>query len=148
MEAGRDGKPPSPIQIVQELGFRGLYKGAGVCISRDVPFSMIYFPTFAALKVLLSDGSAASPISLFLAGLLAGVPAAYFVTPADVIKTRVQVDAREEEDEYDGPIDCFKKIIEKEGPGALFKGGPQRVLRSAPQFGVTLLVYELLNRLI
>lgn len=135
-------------QVVRELGFTGLYKGAGVCIARDVPFSMIYFPTFAALKMVLSGGSTTSPLSLFFAGLLAGVPAAFLVTPADVIKTRIQVDAREEEDVYNGPIDCAEKIVDKEGPAALFKGGLQRVLRSAPQFGVTLLVYELLNRFV
>lgn len=111
---------------------------------------MIYFPTFAALKEFFqySIDASPSPLALFVAGLLAGVPAAYLVTPADVIKTRIQVDAREGEDVYDGPFDCVTKTVEKEGPGALFKGATQRVLRSAPQFGVTLLVYELLNQVV
>lgn len=132
------------------MGLKGLYKGAAICAARDVPFSMIYFPTFAALKEFLQnpiDGSP-SPLALFLAGLLAGIPAAYFVTPADVIKTRIQVDAREGEDVYDDALDCLIKTVDKEGPGALFKGATQRVLRSAPQFGVTLLLYELLNQVI
>ncbi|CAJ0880570.1 8112_t:CDS:2 [Entrophospora sp. SA101] len=33
-----------------------------------------------------------------------------------------------------------------EGVGAFFKGGPARVFRSSPQFGTTLMVYELLQR--
>ncbi|GMH39028.1 hypothetical protein BSKO_06926 [Bryopsis sp. KO-2023] len=148
VEAARDGKPPSPIEVVKNLGLEGLYKGWTVCAARDVPFSMIYFPTFALLKGLLSTPGATdlSPTTLFLAGLLAGVPAAYLVTPMDVIKTRVQVEPRKGEEAYAGPIDCLQKILANEGPGALFKGGFQRVLRSAPQFGVTLLVYELINR--
>ena len=30
----------------------------------------------------------------------------------------------------------------EEGPGVLFSGGFERVLRSAPQFGVTLALYD------
>lgn len=36
----------------------------------------------------------------------------------------------------------------EEGAGALFKGGGARVLRSSPQFGVTLVAYESLQTLI
>ena len=39
------------VQIVQELGFVGLYKGASACFLRDIPFSGIYFPAYAAAKV-------------------------------------------------------------------------------------------------
>jgi solute carrier family 25 aspartate/glutamate transporter 12/13 len=39
------------IQIVKELGFVGLYKGASACLLRDIPFSGIYFPAYAAAKV-------------------------------------------------------------------------------------------------
>jgi solute carrier family 25 aspartate/glutamate transporter 12/13 len=38
------------MQIVRELGFAGLYKGAGACLLRDIPFSAIYFPTYAKMK--------------------------------------------------------------------------------------------------
>lgn len=30
------------IHVVRQLGLVGLYKGAGACLMRDVPFSMIY----------------------------------------------------------------------------------------------------------
>ena len=73
------------------------------------------------------------------------MPAAYLVTPADVIKTRLQVAARKGESTYTGIMDAFTKIMREEGPKAFFKGGPARVLRSSPQFGVTLAVYELLQ---
>jgi len=43
---------------------------------------------------------------------------------------------------------CFKTILKEEGPAALFKGGPARILRSSPQFGVTLVSYEFLQKLI
>ena len=35
----------------------------------------------------------------------------------------------------------------EEGPRALYKGGPARVLRSSPQFGVTMVAYEQFKKL-
>jgi solute carrier family 25 aspartate/glutamate transporter 12/13 len=56
------------------------------------------------------------------------------------------VKQRAGQDTYNGIVDCFRKILKKEGGKAFWKGGPARVFRSAPQFGVTLLTYELLQR--
>lgn len=85
-------------------------------------------------------------INLLTAGAMAGVPAASLVTPADVIKTRLQVAARAGQTTYSGVIDCFRKILREEGPSAFWKGTAARVFRSSPQFGVTLVTYELLQR--
>ena len=76
------------------------------------------------------------------------MPAAYLVTPADVIKTRLQVAARKGETTYTGIMDAFRKILREEGPRAFFKGGVARVFRSSPQFGVTLAAYEFLHRVL
>lgn len=76
------------------------------------------------------------------------MPAAYLVTPADVIKTRLQVQARKGDTTYNGIIDAAVKIMREEGPRAFFKGGLARVMRSSPQFGVTLATYELLHSLV
>lgn len=63
---------------------------------------------------------------------------------ADVIKTRLQVEARSGQAVYAGLADCAAQIWAQEGPAAFFKGVMPRVFRSGPQFGVTLLTYELL----
>jgi len=55
--------------------------------------------------------------------------------------------AREGEVTYDGIADCALKIYQQEGFGAFFKGSLMRVMRSSPQFGVTLLAYEGLRKL-
>ena len=44
------------------------------------------------------------------------------MTPADVIKTRLQVAARAGQTSYTGVIDCFRKIMQEEGFRALWKG--------------------------
>merc|ERR1712065_9983 len=38
------------MEVVKELGIRGLYKGSAVTLMRDVPFSLIFFPSYAVLK--------------------------------------------------------------------------------------------------
>ena len=35
------------LQLYREKGIRGLYKGVGATFTRDVVFSMMYFPLFA-----------------------------------------------------------------------------------------------------
>ncbi|XP_076300525.1 calcium-binding mitochondrial carrier protein Aralar1 isoform X4 [Lasioglossum baleicum] len=134
--------------VVKELGLFGLYKGSRACFLRDIPFSAIYFPMYAHTKTKLADeGGYNTPLSLLFAGALAGVPAAALVTPADVIKTRLQVVARAGQTTYNGLLDCAQKIFKEEGARAFWKGATARVFRSSPQFGVTLFTYELLQRL-
>jgi len=143
-------EPKGAMTIVRELGFRGLYKGAPACLMRDIPFSGIYFPAYASCKQALTDPAkgAPTPGALLLAGALAGIPAASLVTPADVIKTRLQVEARTGQMTYKNIPDAAVKIWQTEGFTAFWKGAPARVFRSSPQFGVTLFSYEMLHRAI
>lgn len=141
--------PRGAIHIVRQLGLLGLYKGAGACLLRDIPFSAIYFPAYAHLKRdVFREGINGKKLgfweTLGAAGI-AGMPAAYLATPADVVKTRLQVEARKGETHYKGLVDAFVKIYKEEGFRALFKGGPARVLRSSPQFAFTLVAYEKLH---
>ncbi|KAJ2557845.1 mitochondrial aspartate-glutamate transporter agc1 [Coemansia sp. RSA 1933] len=138
------------VTIIKELGLLGLYKGASACLLRDVPFSAIYFSCYSHLKkdVFREGERRLSIVDLLLAGAIAGMPAAYLTTPADVIKTRLQVVAKKGETTYTGLTDAARKIYKEEGFKAFFKGGAARVLRSSPQFGTTLMCYELIHRLV
>lgn len=147
-----DGAPKrSAMWIVRNLGLVGLYKGASACLLRDVPFSAIYFPTYSHLKKDFFGESSTKKLSileLLTAGAIAGMPAAYLTTPCDVIKTRLQVEARKGEAQYTGLRHAAKTIMKEEGFTAFFKGGPARIFRSSPQFGFTLAAYELLQNVV
>lgn len=137
--------------IVKNLGLAGLYKGASACLLRDVPFSAIYFPTYSHLKRDLFGESPTKKLGvlqLLTAGAIAGMPAAYLTTPCDVIKTRLQVEARKGDTNYTGLRHAAQTIWKEEGFRAFFKGGPARILRSSPQFGFTLASYEVLQNLL
>ena len=49
------------------------------------------------------------------------------------------------EQQYTDWWECLQDIVTKEGPQALFKGSLLRVLRTSPQFGITLMIYGLLT---
>ena len=120
------------------------------CLLRDVPFSAIYFPTYSHLK---KDWFGESPTKklgipqLLTSGAIASMPAAYLTTPCDVIKTRLQVEARKGQTYSRGLVHCASTIWREEGLKAFYKGGPARILRSSPQFGFTLATYEVLQTL-
>jgi solute carrier family 25 aspartate/glutamate transporter 12/13 len=137
--------------IIKNLGLMGLYKGASACLLRDVPFSAIYFTSYNHLKRdLFGEGPTKKlgVLQLLTAGAIAGMPAAYLTTPCDVIKTRLQVEARKGETKYTSLRHCATTVFREEGFRAFFKGGPARILRSSPQFGVTLAAYEVLQKLL
>lgn len=116
-----------------------------------MPFSAIYFPGYAHLKSDFfgeSETHKLSVLQLLTAGAIAGMPAAYFTTPSDVIKTRLQVEARKGETKYHDVGHAATTIWKEEGIKAFFKGGPARILRSSPQFGFTLASYEVLQKLL
>lgn len=134
-------------QIVQMLGFRGLYSYMGVTLIRDVPFSAIFFPAYANLSTIFAgEGNTPQFHHILAAGAASGALAAGLVTPADVIKTRLQVEGADLL--YSGIVDCARKTYIEGGVKALYKGALARMTVQAPLFGITLTAFELQKRYI
>jgi solute carrier family 25 (mitochondrial aspartate/glutamate transporter), member 12/13 len=137
--------PPSErmttVQVVQQMGIKGLYSGTLATLSRDVPFSLLFFPGYANLKKALADEQGNNSIpSLLLAGGGAGAIAAGAVTPTDVVKTRLQLKGGLER--YKNIGNAYRTIIAEEGVSALFKGAIPRMVVVGPLFAITLLSFE------
>jgi solute carrier family 25 aspartate/glutamate transporter 12/13 len=134
------------LQMNQPFLFNlsSLYKGASACFLRDIPFSGIYFPLYWFLK----EKENYNP---FLAGTIAAAPAALLCTPADVIKTRMQTINKtkiliiNKTNNNNKMINTIISIYKNEGFTAFWKGGWWRVLRSSPQLGITMIVYDFLS---
>jgi len=157
MQLSADGGM-SVSDVASELGLRGLYTGSLACLARDATFSAILFPCYAATRTALAPlGSEDGALVLLLAGALAAVPAAFLTTPADVVKTRLQQGnddadglsgaavARAAHEDEATVLGVLMQVVEAEGVAALFKGAAERVLRSSPQFGVTLFAFSTLK---
>lgn len=77
---------PSTMDVVKDLGLRGLYRGSLATLSRDVPFSMLFFQLFASFKNYFSEKQGNADLSfqnIFASGISAGAISAYLVTPMD-----------------------------------------------------------------
>ena len=132
-------------KLFQEKGIKGLYKGTAVTALRDITFSVVYFP-MVGIGTQLFHSETDSKFTGFLKTLgvasVAGAAAAGLVTPADVIKTRIQtVTPGVQNVTYSGVPDAFSKVIKNEGFGALFKGCVPRMSVIAPLMAIAQSVY-------
>ena len=78
----------------QESVFRGLYRGFGITIMREIPFTMIQFPLYEAMKRWQANRRGklkANPFEAAVCGCIAGGVGAAFTTPLDVLKTRIML---------------------------------------------------------
>lgn len=123
--------------------WREMYRGGGITLLRELPFTMIQFPLWEALKawhmsqfsstaistnsgkksvsanLRAADTIGAVPSALY--GSLAGAVAAGLTTPLDVLKTRLML-SRERVD----AVTMLNSILKESGPKALFAGiGPR-----------------------
>jgi len=133
----------SPVAYVWRThGIRGFYKGVGATIIRDVPFSMIYFPTFAILnKQGVTNEDESAPFMHTLASAcVAGATAAVAVNPCDVVKTRLQ-SMHPAARKYKGVLDCFWSIYSEEGHKSFWRGAQARAITIAPLFGIAQSMY-------
>ncbi|ORY57569.1 mitochondrial carrier domain-containing protein [Pseudomassariella vexata] len=70
----------------------------------------------------------------FAAGAIAGVSEILVMYPLDVVKTRVQLQTGTGANaEYNGMLDCFRKIVKNEGFSRLYRGISAPILMEAPK---------------
>ena len=77
---------PSTLEVVKDLGFRGLYRGSVATLSRDVPFSMIFFQLFVSFKNYFASKNQSNNLEfpyIFASGIFSGAIGAFLVTPMD-----------------------------------------------------------------
>ncbi|GAA5824430.1 hypothetical protein JCM11251_000419 [Rhodosporidiobolus azoricus] len=153
-------------------GLRGFYRGFGSTVAREIPFSLLQFPLYERLKLLLAQyhhlpSSLPSPsnphpssadlpaLEAAACGSLAGGVAAGLTTPLDVCKTRIML---AQSGQSGGGVVKGVEVVEgaripslphtlsliltHEGPSALFRGIVPRVLWISGGGAVFLGVYE------
>lgn len=106
--------------------WRELYRGWGITVLREVPFTIIQFPLWEALKEWRRRTKGRDGIAGWesgVAGSVSGAVAAAVTTPLDVLKTRLML-ARER---VDARV-LLRRILKESGPGAFFRGVWPRVM--------------------
>eukprot|EP00613_Pedinella_sp_CCMP2098_P068714 CAMPEP_0171904718 /NCGR_PEP_ID=MMETSP0993-20121228/4371_1 /TAXON_ID=483369 /ORGANISM="non described non described, Strain CCMP2098" /LENGTH=279 /DNA_ID=CAMNT_0012535749 /DNA_START=32 /DNA_END=871 /DNA_ORIENTATION=- len=117
--------------IVKADGILGMYKGFGVTVFREIPFSAIQFPIYEGLKTswAASQGKAeCSSVQAAACGSFAGAVAAALTTPLDVIKTRLMIGVDKHEVPYNGARDVITRVLRDEGHMTFLAGIQPRVM--------------------
>jgi solute carrier family 25 (mitochondrial S-adenosylmethionine transporter), member 26 len=133
LHGGRSGDALRAIlSLRQSEGFvrmwRELYRGWGITVFREVPFTVIQFPIWEALKAWgrkrRGDGQGdVSALESAVFGSMAGAIAAGLTTPLDVLKTRVMLAEKRV-----SVATAFRDIARKEGIRPFFAGLAPRTM--------------------
>lgn len=62
----------------------------------------------------------------------------------DMVKTRLQLEGGRAR--YGSWVNCFRTVLREEGAGKLFSGAVPRMCVVGPLFGITLLSFEVLKK--
>uniref|UniRef100_A0AAV1THX8 Uncharacterized protein n=1 Tax=Peronospora matthiolae TaxID=2874970 RepID=A0AAV1THX8_9STRA len=130
-----------PLGVLRDVGLQGLYRGYSACLARDVLFASTYFTLYDMAKNQLGVQDGTSLGWSMVAASTAGIPAAFFTTPLDLLKTRMQ----SRDATVQGFANTYRHVTAQGGVAALFSGWGPRVSRIAPQFGIVLVSFDWLS---
>lgn len=137
--------------ILAARGPRGFFAGWSALALRDLPFDIIEFPLYEALKDAWArkKGAKLETWESSLCGSLAGGIAAGLTTPLDVVKTRLMTQRTGGSVlKYTGLMDCLVKVSREEGMGALYKGLVPRVVNIALGGAIFFGAYEAVKKVV
>ncbi|KAM7443478.1 hypothetical protein ABFA07_007792 [Porites harrisoni] len=134
-------------QTLVENGFLGLFRGNSATMARIIPYASLQFTAHEQYKMLLRTDSKKGPlppVRRFLAGSMAGITAALFTYPLDLIRARLAITQK---NRYKGLMNIITKIYIEEGIIAYYKGLLPTVLGIMPYAGISFFTYETLKKL-
>jgi solute carrier family 25 (adenine nucleotide translocator) protein 4/5/6/31 len=115
-------------KIAQKDGVSGLYQGFGISVVGIIFYRASYFGLFDTGKAMLL-GDKPNLMFTFALGQIVTVSAGIISYPLDTVRRRLMMTSGSKEKLYNGTMDCFAKIYQKEGAAAFFKGCLSNVIR-------------------
>lgn len=125
--------------LLKDSGPKGLYRGFGIQIYRDIPFYAFFFGTYDfSCKMFKKHTSLPDTTAFFISGGLAGQMAWVASLPMDTIKSVIQTAP-----EPRGIMPVANEIIKKRGIRGLFNGVEVAVIRAFPANAALFCAYEM-----
>jgi len=115
-------------------GIGGLYRGFVISCVGIIIYRGFYFGLYDTLKPMLLGDNASFLLSFGL-GYTVTVVSGLLSYPVDTIRRRMMMTSGQAE-KYNGSVDCFLKIVKKEGFMSLMKGAGANILRGIAGAGV------------
>lgn len=137
-------------EIVSKEGIGALWKGVGPAMVRAAALTASQLATYDETKrILVKRTSLEEGFHLHLcSSVVAGVVSTLITAPIDMIKTRLMLQQNSGSVRiYRNGFHCGYKVIRKEGPLALYKGGFAIFARLGPQTMITFILCEKLRSL-
>lgn len=145
--------------IAAKEGTMALFNGWWMTVAREVPSFAVYFGFFYWWEThpIIGFNTPKTPqdvfsfdmVKLCMAGGTAGCVCWISSYPADVIKSRVQIDGFSGTPKYKGSMDCIRQAMANEGYRWMFRGLGPTLFRAFPTnaatFSVTLITVNLLQ---
>ncbi|KAK7097389.1 mitochondrial ornithine transporter 1-like [Littorina saxatilis] len=135
--------------ILRNEGIRGLYKGLTSTFMREMPGYFFFFGGYEISRVLLTPpGKKKDEIGALrtiVCGGIGGVALWTAIFPADVCKSRIQIQAVEGQ-KTPTFIATITKIFKTEGIRVLYKGLGPTIVRTFPATGALFLAYEMTKK--
>jgi len=140
-------------KVYQQGGIRGIYRGLGVTMLRDVPGNAAYFGTYECTKTYLTTVQRRNdwnhwlynPLSILFSGGIAGVTNWIIAIPIDTVKSRFQT---AEDGVYSNSRDVCRALIKSEGWTGLYRGLGPALIRAFPANAATFAGVEVARNLL
>lgn len=134
-------------QIFQTEGIPGFYRGLTSTFMREMPGYFFFFGGYEGTRELLAKPGQSKddigPLNTMIAGAVGGVTLWVMIFPADVIKSRIQVN-----NSRSSMTSVGMHIYRTEGFAALYNGLLPSVLRTIPATATLFIFYEYTKKIL
>jgi len=138
------------VKVLRSEGPLSFFNGLESTLWRHALWNGGYFGVIPTVKAIIPPAKTegGKQAQNFLAGALAGTFGTILNTPADVVKSRIQNQPKDQPRKYNWTIPALQQIAREEGVTALYKGFVPKVLRLGPGGGILLVVFEFVSKLL
>lgn len=135
--------------VIQNEGYRGMYRGLTASITQIIPYMGLLFGTYEPCRQVLADNGVSKGWDSAIAGFIAGSCSKTGVFPLDLIRKRLQVQGPTRKAYildsipiYHSSMACAVQVWQREGLRGFYKGLGVSLLKSAPSSAITLWTFE------
>ncbi|TRY83574.1 hypothetical protein DNTS_016279 [Danionella cerebrum] len=138
-QAGYTGVWQCVRRTCRNEGLQGFYRGMSMPLSTISISSSVVFGTYRNVLNLLQrtqhmhNTHKPRKAHIFLSGFAGGVAQVLVISPADIVKVRLQCQTEQaHRSRYRGALQCLRSIVRNEGLLGLYKGSLALALRDGP----------------